>query len=245
MKLEELARVSGKEMGELIRQEARILAVTLAKYTQPFGFDKRAQALGQSAVKRDFSRVYHSPDSPALLSLIRNIGRKNDDTAARFTRYIDSGSFSKAEGMLKKMRVGHIGVRPDPKYYAARWRTGTLHRGDSQVVLSQKKDQVKSQEMKIKMTRVGFAASGWATAADQIGGHRGIPAWKAKGRAPGRVVDATRDTEKPKLSLINEVNYTSQVLSESAKDHAIKDRLFRLEKRIDTELRLKLREVGK
>ncbi|NDD54502.1 hypothetical protein EBZ39_11615 [bacterium] len=55
--LRRLADATKRDIGDVVRQQARLIAVNLAYQTQPFG-DASGKARGQSRVRRDISHVY-------------------------------------------------------------------------------------------------------------------------------------------------------------------------------------------
>jgi hypothetical protein len=91
--------------------------------------------------------------------------------------------------------------------------------------------------------KVGFAKGGWATCAAQLGGTRGIPAWVTRHKTPGTVIDET-ESENPKITIRNDVNYTSKVLSDSNVQGALRDREAKLTARIERILRSKFKGLS-
>jgi hypothetical protein len=89
-----------------------------------------------------------------------------------------------------------------------------------------------------RQKRVGFAKAGWAKAADECGGHRGIPAWASSrhGTAPGGAV-ITRDPLRPRVVLYNNVSYVSRILPPAYQEQAITIAYERAMKRYATAIR--------
>src|ERR1700743_2929548 len=59
-KVREVIRLTKEEPAQIMVQEARLLCVELAKYTQPFGLDDKARQQGETALMRDYAKVYAS-----------------------------------------------------------------------------------------------------------------------------------------------------------------------------------------
>jgi hypothetical protein len=98
-----------------VKQEARGLAVELARNTRPFGFSEKARNTGEDAVAKDISGVFALP-SDAFVEI-----RKFDPAAAdRFWSNVQNRRFSRAENNLrqtssswKDLSVGRL----DPKLH--------------------------------------------------------------------------------------------------------------------------------
>src|SRR5210317_1648784 len=52
----------GRTLESLVKQEARGLAVELARNTKPFGFSQKAKKRGEKAVAKDILKVFATPD---------------------------------------------------------------------------------------------------------------------------------------------------------------------------------------
>jgi len=66
----------GRTLGSLVKQEARGLAVELARNTRPFGFSEKAKKRGEGSVAGDIGMVFGLP-SEAFTEI-----RKSDPAAA-------------------------------------------------------------------------------------------------------------------------------------------------------------------
>lgn len=232
-KLRRIAGMTKEDLGKLMRQEGRLLAVELVKYTQPFGMGEDAKRRGEGAVSRDYGRVYPDVESEFMADQIRAKARPNDKEAAkqRWLGYAKGGDEEAMRDMLQDMKLGATtyGVKADPSFHRSRWSRGELKSGPSQIVINRKSvEALKKQAFKM----VGFAKRGWSACAKSLGGTRGIPGWISRGRGVGRVIDKTHQGN-PSLTLINESKYTTQVLSQSNQNSAIKDREVKLTERLN------------
>lgn len=239
-KLELLVAASGKTMQEVLPPEARLLAVELARYTQPFG-DGRAK--GEGAIKRDYGRVYPEMDSEFVLKQVEKRAGKGQEnsTKRRWERYAKAEDQGALREMAHDMKLGEVARRASPSFHKSRWNRGKLRKGKMQFVSSRASVNTITNKA-VKM--VGFAKAGWAVCASLLGGMRGIPQWVTRHRnSPGRVVDKSKAPNHPSIQIINGINYTSQVLSQTAKSQAIRDREIKLKKRIDQVLKTKARAL--
>ncbi len=218
-----------------MRQAGRLCAVSLAYQTQPFGDDERAQALGVVATTSDIYRVYATPGK--VYASFANKG-----AATRFLKAMLAGNYQKAgwimqthcpvfsnkqikpfdggsahrqlrnnRGRIPKTQTAAFVVQPDS---SSSWSTATT---------------ALKAYIQQEIGRVGFGKGGWATCARILGGIRGIPPWIAKHNSPGQAIENYGSSETS-VTLVNQVPYSSSILSPSQKSeavHAAFDRLFR------------------
>ena len=105
----------GRTLESLVKQEARGLAVELARNTRPFGFSEKAKKRGEKAVAGDIIKVFALPSDAFEKT------KPADPAAAdRFWANIQNRRFSKAEKTLqasnspwKELSVGRL----DPKLH--------------------------------------------------------------------------------------------------------------------------------
>ena len=86
----------GRTLESLVKQEARGLAVELARNTRPFGFSDKAKQRGEMAVTGDINRVFAVPSDA-----YDNMRLLDPAAADRFWANIQNRRFSKAEQSLK------------------------------------------------------------------------------------------------------------------------------------------------
>ncbi|NDD54501.1 hypothetical protein EBZ39_11610 [bacterium] len=80
-----------------------------------------------------------------------------------------------------------------------------------------------NQYLKKIQQRVGTAKGGWAACAKVIGGTRGIPGWVTRQTnrlAGGSVVDNTRNTRNPFVSMTNSVPWIDKCLNDGQMQRA-------------------------
>lgn len=221
-----------QSMEKVLREEGRLLAVALAKYTQPFSFGEDAHKKGMGAIERDYNRVYPALATQFILNKVGYKARPKDRQAAeaRMASYVQAGNTEAIMKMLGDMKIANWSQTADPKFHRQRWDRGVLKSGPVQIVVD--RDSVQKLMDQAKAIS-GFAKSGWAACARDLGGTRGIPGWVTRQKAPGRVKVDFRDNAVSSVTLINEVNYTSQVLSDSGMKKAIEERATKIQLAID------------
>jgi hypothetical protein len=223
----------GRTLESLVKQEARGLAVELARNTRPFGFSEAAKQLGEKAVAKDISGVFALPSDAFEKTKLA------DPVAAdRFWANIQNRRFSRAEKTLqssnsqwKDLSVGRL----DPALH--KW--GQLGAAKpKQIVTSPKaRDAYIAKIQK----RVGFAKGTWINAAKAIGGRvRGSVQWVTRHKqSPGTATVKTGT--KPSVTLINSLDYIDQVTTATGIDLALQVAAGRLRKALFTSL-LKMAE---
>jgi hypothetical protein len=213
----------------LVKQEARGLAVELARNTRPFGFSNKARKVGEDSVAKDISGVFAAP-SNAFAEM-----RKSDPVAAdRFWANIQNRRFKRAENNLRNSSSAWNDVpvgRLDPKLH--QW--GQLGADKpKQIVTSPKaRDTYIARIQK----RVGFAKGTWINAAKSIGGRvRGAVQWATKHKqAPGSAKIRTGDS--PSVTLVNNLDYIEDVTTYKGIQLALQIAQARLRKALTTSLR--------
>lgn len=226
--MRDFARIVGRTMQEEMVATARLVAVSLAASTQPYGKTNAARAAGEGAVARDVRKVFSSPST-----VYEEIKGDDEDSARRFWRAFTRRDHS---GMRDEMTAASIDLEivaaPDRSMHeAARGRRGRVKGRPRQMVTQGGAIQ---KYIKERQKMVGFAKAGWAAAADDCGGHRGIPAW-ASGRhpsAPG-AAQVIQSEIHPSVILKNDVSYVNEILPSGEIEAAVGIAYERLLKRLD------------
>jgi len=104
---------------------------------------------------------------------------------------------------------------------------------------------VATSKLKRAQDRVGFAKSGWCGAMRELGGDNDIPAWIKRNRAPGYAIIEPVGEYACKITLVNEVNYTGRVLSQSNKRAALREREVMIGARIDRILKARIQAADR
>lgn len=229
-----------KSLGQAMREEGGLLCLPLIKYTQPFGTGQKAKALGEGAILRDLTEVFY------ILP---------DELCAGRTIIHDNGIYEGYVQIFAKKVTGELYVCPPENWHVVDgleilhdyWKT--LRNKDGRVRRNRNKVETDGRVRIIRLwvitksqgdqlwamiaPRVGFAKNGWAQCAKKLGrSNSEVAAWIKNHNAPATVIDNTNQ-EHPTLTLVNEVDYTGRVLSESNKREAIKERERNITEAID------------
>jgi hypothetical protein len=225
----------GRTLESLVKQEARGLAVELARNTRPFGFSQKAKKRGEKAVAKDILKVFATPDQA-----YESAQAADSTHADRFWAHIQNRRFARARQALaespSKWRDLPVG-RLDPKLHQES-RTGpyanVTRREPAQIVTSRK--ALDNYIAKIPR-RVGFAKGAWIKAAKAIGGRvRGAAQWATRHRkSPGTATVKTGT--KPAVTLINRLDYAEDTMSSRSIDLALQNAAGRLRRALATSLR--------
>ena len=224
----------GRTLESLVKQEARGLAVELARNTRPFGFSQKAKKLGEKAVAGDILKVFATPDQAY------ESAKAADSTHAdRFWANIQNRRFARARQALaespSKWRNLPVG-RLDPKLHQQS-RTGpqanVVRREPAQIVTNRK--PLDTYIAKVQR-RVGFAKGVWIKAAKAIGGRvRGAAQWATRHRkSPGGATVKTGS--KPSVTLISRLDYMDEVTTETGIRLALEAAAGRLRRALATSL---------
>ena len=225
----------GRTLESLVKQEARGLAVELARNTRPFGFSQKAKKRGEKAVAGDILKVFATPDQAY------ESAKAADSTHAdRFWAHIQNRRFARARKALAESpsKWSNLPVgRLDPKLHQESRKgrnANVVRREPAQIVTSRK--TLDTYIAKIQR-RVGFAKGTWIKAAKAIGGRvRGAAQWASRHRkAPGSATVKTGT--KPSVTLINRLDYVDDTLTDRSIDLALEVSAKRLRKALATSLR--------
>ena len=226
----------GRTLESLVKQEARGLAVELARNTRPFGFSEKAKKRGEKAVAGDIIKVFALPSDA--------FEKTNPPTpplpidSGRTSRTVDSPRRKRRSNHpTRRGRIYPVG-RLDPKLHqqSRTWRNANVtRRTPAQIVTSPKARD--SYIAKIQK-RVGFAKGSWINAAKAIGGRvRGAAQWATRHKqAPGTATVKTGD--KPTVTLVNKLDYIEQVTTATGIEIALRVAAGRLRKALATSLRI-------
>lgn len=225
----------GRSLESLVKQEARGLAVELARNTRPYGFSEKAKKLGEKAVAKDIMGVFALP-SDAYEEI-----RKSDPAAAdRFWANIQNRRFARAQNHLRQSGSGWKDLsvgRLDPKLH--QW--GQLGASTPKHIVTSPK--ARDTYIRKIQRRVGFAKGTWINAAKAIGGRvRGAAQWATRHKqAPGSA--KVRKGDKPAVSLTSRLDYMEDVTTHTGIRLALNVAAGKLRRALATSLQ-KINEQG-
>jgi hypothetical protein len=215
--------ILGKTMPECVRINARLVAVELARRTQPFGIDQKP---GETAVQNDVKKLLKLPiqlhqkiTSERLKKQIRKDVAAADWAAVRATMV---ASHWAADFQFLN---GASDIKPMHQKY--RNNRGRVKKSDRDIFSAASSDIFTYIES-IK-ARVGISKAGWAACAKELktgkgSGTRGIPTWVTRHlskRINGEVRDNTDNQVHPHVFLTNTVPWVDQVISSFQQTEAL------------------------
>jgi hypothetical protein len=246
------------EASKEMRIQARMLCVSLANSTQPFGDDNKAKIIGEKAVTRDIDRVYKTGSTAvreiAALPLPRGkTATQNAKQAAAALAGLLGGKgkgkgkqkpkIGEAQNLLDRIRYKpyvntKIGVfdqgQAHSKARFGRRKSVPKNQFVSQVVT---KDSQLTKYFKEKRGNVGIAKSGWAVCAGLLGGFKPIPKWVYRHTGGGRVNDQSGKglgiVSKPFIQMTNTIPWINAVISTAT-----------IQKSIDIQIRKMIKRLG-
>ena len=245
------------EASKEMRIQARMLCVSLANSTQPFGDDSKAKTIGEKAVTRDIDRVYKTGSTAvreiAALPLPRGkTATQNAKQAAAALAGLLGGKgkgkgkqkpkIGEAQNLLDRIRYKpyvntKIGVfdqgQAHNKARFGRRKSVPKNQFVSQVVT---KDSQLTKYFKEKRGNVGIAKSGWAVCAGLLGGFKGIPKWVYRHTGGGRVNDQSGKglgiVSKPFIQMTNTIPWINAVISTATIQKSIDIQITKMIKRL-------------
>lgn len=231
--LADYAVITGKKIGDVLRDQARLLTRDLVKGTPPFqSRDSSAESfndqrkVGLNAVERDIRKVFGSIEEiaeknmlfgNALLTSLSSRAKNGDQNLAQLMV---------AAGITKTPRPAAIIDAPTValhnQYRQSRGRVGRM---SSQVYFVKRKGPL-LKFIRERKGDVGKGKGGWGISAFRYGFN--VPAWIGRHRS-GRVEDKAYQFENPFIRVINTVSYLNQQnQSMRITDYALRDRAVAL-----------------
>ena len=238
----ELAAAGAKPVHEVMRSQARLLCVDLSHHTDRWGMKKAVADKHKKDIDKTILAIYKNVN--VILTNMTNIWGKK--AAARLRKAIKEGKIKEAERMLSNFLGGS-------KLTLSAWDRGRAHKQWKQnpkskplvILLSGQFKNVSAYRTKQK-ANVGEAKSGWAKAAQRIGGVKnptsGIASWAKKGhRTRGAALFRGKDI-KTTVSLRN---YTTYGVKKSMMTRALKVRIDIIKKNIKIVMRASIKKTKK
>ena len=244
------------EASKEMRIQARMLCVSLANSTQPFGKDANAKATGEKAVTRDIDRVYKS--GPTAVKDIASLPLPRGKTATQNAKQAAAALAGLLQGRTTGKRgakivsaaqdlLDRINYKPYVNTKIGVFDQGQAHNKArfgrrksvpknqfvSQVVT---KDSQLTKYFKEKRGNVGIAKSGWAVCAGLLGGFKGIPKWVYRHTGGGRVNDQSGKglgiVSKPFIQMTNTIPWINAVISTATIQKSIDIQITKMIKRL-------------
>lgn len=215
--LKKLADASGKAVKEVFPAQMRLLAADLAFNTRPIGKSAGDQKAGQEKVAKRIGAVY-KPVGTAFDWM----KRKSVSISRAFSRLVSQKKYTEAAELLNKHTAAST------RYTVGMFDGGALHQKqqfskrvtECLIVVDFKKVEAYSKKIQ---KLVGFAKGGFATAARELGGVRGIPGFATRQNSPGRG-SITESANGISVSIENNVRYIDKALDKAGEERALQSR---------------------
>lgn len=235
-----------KTPAQVLRAQARLMAVNLAFQTQPFGGSKAVggqqdsgKNQGEGAVARDIRKVIKT-----AADVFKDVEKQAINAGRIFYAMVKRGDYDNARQMLVRLRVpgllqAQVGPMSSTYHKQAQHPIPSrtrISRRQEPLLITDQVSQVKSYIKEVQK-KVGIAKGGWASCAQQLGGTRGrmatnvagvqqqaVPAWVKRhvgGRSQGTVVDQSDNFFMGKINMVNHVPWVSNCLSDQQAQKAI------------------------
>ena len=188
--LKDLIVLSEKPIEEIMKEQGRLFARDAAKFTSPWGDKKHHGERPIKNVENTILSTYIKAESMAKV-ISKKAGQKE---GSRFFNHMRAGRFGRAQLIVDKLFPTLDGRRVEVGVFDGGRRHEDRLKGRNYSRLVVKAWRPVTTYMNKKKKRVGEAKSGWAKAAEGLGGTGGIPGWakkkshrtKGKGKVTGR-----------------------------------------------------------
>ena len=214
----QLARETRKTMKDVLPAQMRLLATDFATVTTPKGKSQSDKGQGESKITTKVRDVYPHPGY-----VVNMLNKVEPGLGIRFGSLLNRKKYQDAKKITDKHLPGlnlDIGVFDFGQLHKSmRFKKRVTHR----LVVSDYPKVTAYIRQTIKL--VGFAKGGFATAAKQLGGARGIPQFATRHKSPGsgRVIDTGDNLT---VEMVNGVRYIREALKPedewAAVDHRAK-----------------------
>jgi len=199
----------------MMRAAGRLIAVSLATSTAPYGTSTAALKGGENAVERDIRRVYATP-----ARVYRSFPDKRKGGV--FLGAMARRGYSRAQVMVDSFASSYRGVPIRPfdggaAHQAARKR-GRVPANQRPLMIVQTTRNLDTY-IRAEKEHVGKAKGGWAGGASALGGSRGLPQWVTRHASGGAYENYTGDIFRVRIE--NNVPYAQDALDRSDKETAI------------------------
>ena len=243
--------VTGKTVADSLRRSARLLAVSMAYSTPPFGKNEEAKKMGEKAITKDLLKIFYVMSQENIEKFkdfwgskkhTFKFGHKGAAPIGDVTHQVLAGSEMKAwhqKHRLPNGRVIHIGGKKELNVSTS---TGIRFRDlpgmDVGIVEKQQFDHY----LQYVQGRVGMTKAAWAAAALMVkapvkNSLRGVPAWVRRPveTAPAAVSDEAEGM-LPLITMTSKLPWADKALRPSAAQAAMRIARQKFYKSMGTEI---------
>lgn len=204
-----------RTLPQMMRAAGRLIAVSLATSTAPYGLGTDARKRGEAATERDILRVYATPGR-----VYKSFGDKRKGDA--FIAALQRRNYNQAQALVNAYSSSYRGVPIMPfdggKAHRAARKRGRVPANQRPLMIVQTTRSLIAYGQ-TEISHVGQAKGGWAGGATALGGARGLPQWVTRHASGGAYENYTAGNYRVRIE--NNVEYAQDVLSPSAKQLAI------------------------
>lgn len=226
--VQRLAQVAGKTALETMVSQARLFCTDLVFCTRPLGGKgKDVKAEHEKKISARVNECYWTIGK--AVEEMRAAGELGKSRA--FQRFIRQKNFNAAAG------VANEALKMPYRFEVGPFDGGTIHKAERfkknvrQVLICTEKAAI-TRYMKQEIKQSGFAKAGYATAARDLGGTRGIPGFVTRHRnAPGKG-RAMQSGDDLTVEIENSVPYAEKALDYGWMNTALDVRKSKIEKLI-------------
>ena len=234
--IQRLADAAGKGAKEAMVPQARLFCADLAFHTKPIGKTAADGKSHQEEIKKRINSVYLTVG--AAVNIIK---RKSEPGAVVFRKMLRKGNYTEARYIMNEFLPGN-------------WSVGTFDGGKLH------RDQRFSKKVRIRMVVIdkasltaytkrtvklsGFAKAGFAAAARQLGGVRGIPGFVTRQKAQGRG-KVSGDKKTLKIEIFNDVKHIEFALDYAGEGRALAHRSRQITKDLNQRATRKFKKASK
>lgn len=200
----------------------RLIAVSLATSTAPYGLGKNAQGSGEAATARDIFRVYATPARVAKSFSAAGQDAKGKLFLIALARRRIAEAQKLVDNYCPPFRGVPIRAFDNGTAHAGARRKGRVPAKQRPAMIVQTGRDILAY-VKREVGHVGEAKGGWAACAKILGGTRGLPQWVTRhaGGLSGGNVAKNYAGDMKTVRMTNLVRYASDALSGAAKAEAI------------------------
>lgn len=216
-----LAEETGKTLKEVLVPQMRLLASDLAYMTSPKGKSTQDNKKAMENIMSRISAIY--PHTGVVVKILQ---QKNPGVAGKFAGFVTTRKVASAQKILNEY-LPELNIKIGPFDGGALHQAHRNQKKITQRLLVAGYTRVTAYAKKTAR-KAGFAKGGFATAAKQLGGVRGIPGFATSQKSPGTGT-VTGEGKTLTVTITNGVKYIRDALTPADESQAINHRRRQVE----------------
>lgn len=213
-----LAEQTGQTLRQVLPAQMRLLATDFSYVTREKGDQKSDKGVAENRVAIVIGAVY-----PSVGWVVNRLKRVNGDIADGFVAAWNKRKWQNAQAILDKnlprLRITIGKFDGGALHEKERWKKRVTHR----LLVTGSYNSVGVYMRKIQK-RIGFAKAGFAAAARDLGGTRGIPGWVTRHKGSPGSGRVTGDGKTLQVTMTNNVKYIRKAFKTVDESAALKFR---------------------